>query len=288
MLFLPGNNPTMIMNGSFLGADSIILDLEDAVSPEEKDAARLLVSHSLKSLNFGKCEIIIRINSLDTPYWEKDLEEIVPLQPNVIMPTKVSDGNYIKRLDARISEIEEKNRIETKKIKIMPLLETAIGIENAFEIARSSDRMEALYLGAEDLTADLRCQRTRDGFEIQYARCRLVNAARAANIEVYDTPFTSIEDMDGLLQDALTAKSLGFSGKAVIHPKHVDTVNRVFSPSEKEIHYAQEVFAAIEEAKKLGKGAISLHGKMIDAPIVQRARRVLEAMEEIAARRAGI
>ena len=170
----------------------------------------------------------------------------------------------------------------------MPLLETAIGIENAFEIARSSDRMEALYLGAEDLTADLRCQRTRDGFEIQYARCRLVNAARAANIEVYDTPFTSIEDMDGLLQDALTAKSLGFSGKAVIHPKHVDTVNRVFSPSEKEIHYAQEVFAAIEEAKKLGKGAISLHGKMIDAPIVQRARRVLEAMEEIAARRSGI
>lgn len=287
-MFLPGNNPNMIMNGSFLGADSIILDLEDAVSPEEKDAARLLVSHSLKSLNFGKCEIIIRINSLDTPYWEKDLEEIVPLQPNVIMPTKVSDGNYIKRLDARISEIEEKNRIETKKIKIMPLLETAIGIENAFEIARSSDRMEALYLGAEDLTADLRCQRTRDGFEIQYARCRLVNAARAANIEVYDTPFTSIEDMDGLLQDALTAKSLGFSGKAVIHPKHVDTVNRVFSPSEKEIHYAQEVFAAIEEAKKLGKGAISLHGKMIDAPIVQRARRVLEAMEEIAARRSGI
>ena len=287
-MFLPGNNPNMIMNGSFLGADSIILDLEDAVSPEEKDAARLLVSHSLKSLNFGKCEIIIRINSLDTPYWEKDLEEIVPLQPNVIMPTKVSDGNYIKRLDARISEIEEKNRIETKKIKMMPLLETAIGIENAFEIARSSDRMEALYLGAEDLTADLRCQRTRDGFEIQYARCRLVNAARAANIEVYDTPFTSIEDMDGLLQDALTAKSLGFSGKAVIHPKHVDTVNRVFSPSEKEIHYAQEVFAAIEEAKKLGKGAISLHGKMIDAPIVQRARRVLEAMEEIAARRSGI
>lgn len=278
----------MIMNGSFLGADSIILDLEDAVSPEEKDAARLLVSHSLKALNFGRCEIIIRINSLDTPYWEDDLEKIVPLEPDVIMPTKVSGGDYIKRLDSKISEIEGKNGIEARKTKIIPLLETAIGIENAFEIAKASSRMDALCLGAEDLTADLRCERTRGGFEIQYARSRLVNAARAAGIEAYDTPFTAIEDMDGLLQDTLTAKALGFSGKGVIHPKHVETVNRVFSPSEKEIRYAKDVFAAIEEAERLGKGAISLRGKMIDAPIVQRARRVLEATEEIAARRSGV
>lgn len=287
MLFLPGNNPNMIMNSSFLGADSIILDLEDAVSPEEKDAARLLVSHFLKFMQFGTCEIIIRINSLDTPFWKEDLEKIVPLQLGIIMPTKVSDRDYITTLEQKIAEIEERYEIETKT-RIMPLLETAMGVENAFEIARSSDRIEALYLGAEDLTADLRCQRTRDGDEIQYARCRLVNAARAAHIEVYDTPFTSIEDMNGLLQDALKAKSLGFSGKAAIHPKHIETINQVFSPTEKEIQYAQEVYAAIEEAKRLGKGAISLHGKMIDAPIVQRAHRVIETMTEIAARRSGI
>lgn len=281
MLFLPGNNPNMIMNGGFLGSDSIIFDLEDAVSPEEKDAARLLVKYSLQTLKFGKCEIIIRINSLDTPYWMDDLESIVPICPNIIMPTKVSDGDYIRTLDSAVSEIENRNNLPVRKIKFIPLLETAIGIENAFEIAKSSDRMEALYLGAEDLTADLRCQRTKGGLEIQYARCRLINAARAANIEAYDTPFTSIEDIDGLTQDALTAKSLGFSGKAVIHPKHVEIVNNIFSPSEKEIRYAKEVFAAIEEAKKQGKGAISLHGKMIDAPIVQRARRVLESISEI-------
>ena len=281
MLFLPGNNPNMIMNGGLLGADSIIFDLEDAVAPDQKDAARILVKSALRSLDFGGCEIIIRMNALDTPYWEEDIEEMVPLGPSAIMPTKVSDGNYIRKLEQKITETEEKNGMDVGKIKLIPLLETAMGIEHAYDIAIASPRMEALYLGAEDLTADLRCERTKEGAEILYARGRLVCAARAAGIEAYDTPFTDEEDMEGLRSDARFAKGLGYTGKAVINPRHVEDVNCIFSPSDKEIRYAREVFGAIREAKRQGKGAISLRGKMIDAPIAQRAKLVLEAASEL-------
>lgn len=281
MLFLPGNNPNMLVNGGILGSDSIIFDLEDAVAPDQKDAARDLVCNALASMDFGSCEIIVRINALDTPYWVDDLEAVLPLRPAMIMPTKVSGADYVHELDRKMTEIEERNKLPVGGIRLIPLLETARGIENAYEIALASKRMEALYLGAEDLTADLRCARTKEGGEIAYARGRLVCAARAAGIEAYDTPFTDVEDLEGLERDARLAKSLGYTGKAVISPRHVDIVNEVFSPSEKEIRYAQDVFRAIEEAKRQGKGAISLRGKMIDAPIVMRARLVLEAARAI-------
>ena len=276
MMFLPGNNPNMIMNGGLLGSDSVILDLEDAVAPDQKDAARDLVKNALKSLDFGNCEIIVRINSLDTPYWKEDIEEILPLRPDILMPTKVSGKSYVDELTAKMDEVEEKNGIPVGSTKLIPLLETTLGIENAFEIGTSTKRMEALYLGAEDLTADLRCKRTKEGTEIFYARSRMVCAARAAGIEAYDTPFTDIEDLEGLERDANLAKSLGYTGKAVISPRHVDIVNRVFSPSISEIEHAKRVFEAIRTAKEQGKGAISLNGKMIDAPIVMRARIVLD------------
>ena len=281
MLFLPGNNPNMLVNGGILGSDSIIFDLEDAVAPDQKDAARDLVSSALKTMDFGRCEIIVRINALDTPYWEQDLEAVIPLKPDLIMPTKVSGGDYIRTLDEKMTQIEKENGMKVGGIRLIPLLETAMGIEKAFDIATASPRMEALYLGAEDLTADLRCQRTKQGGEILYARGRLVMAARAAGIEAYDTPWTDVEDLEGLEKDAEFAKELGYTGKAVISPRHVDIVNTVFSPSMKQVQYAKDVFNAIEEAKKQGKGAVSLRGKMIDAPIVQRARLVLEAAREI-------
>lgn len=147
MLFLPGNNPNMIMNGGILGADNIIFDLEDAVAPDRKVAARELVKNALQTLDFGKCEIIVRINALDTPYWEEDLEEMIPLKPDVIMPTKVSGAPYVHQLGAKMSQIEEKSGIEVGRTKIIPLLETTLGIENAFEIAKASPKMAALYLG---------------------------------------------------------------------------------------------------------------------------------------------
>lgn len=276
MLFLPGNSPKMLLNGETLGADSVIFDLEDAVAPDEKDAARILVRNVLKALPYSDSEIIVRINDLSTPFWQDDLKEMVPLCPSVILPTKVSNGADIRTLDRFITEEEMKNGIVPGTIKLMPLIETAIGVENAFEIAEASPRLCALYLGAEDLSASLHCKRSKEGNEIFYSRCRLVCAARAAGIEVYDTPFTAVEDLEGLAKDALFAKSLGFTGKAVINPRHIAVVNRVFSPTDADIQYAEEVLAAYEEGKKSGKGAVSLRGKMIDAPIVLRAHQTLE------------
>lgn len=284
MMFLPSNSPSMIGNGPLLKADSLIFDLEDAVSPDEKDAARELLRNALGSMDFGRHEIIVRINGLDTNYWIDDLRAILPLRPDVIMPAKVSGADYIHELDAKLTELEEEFGVEMGTTKILALLETAIGVEKAYDIASASPRMVGLFLGAEDLTADLRCPRTKAGTEILYARSRLVSAARAAGIEVYDTPFTDVTDLAGLAKDAEFAKGLGFSGKACISPAHLATVNRIFSPTEAEIAYARDVIAAIEEAKRLGKGAISLRGKMIDAPIVLRAQQVLETAAAIEGR----
>ncbi|MCR5161924.1 MAG: CoA ester lyase [Lachnospiraceae bacterium] len=281
MLFLPGNNAGMLGNGDVLGSDSIILDLEDAVSPDEKDSARILVRNALKYLHYKGCEIIIRINDLETPYWEKDLEAVMPFRPDVIMPTKVSGAPYIHKLAAKMTELESECGIPDGSTKIIPLLETTLGIENAFAIGTADRRMAALYLGAEDYTADLRAKRTKEGTEIFYARTRLVNAARASGIDAYDTPWTDVDDMEGLRKDTMFAKSLGYTGKAVINPRHISIVNEVFSPSAEDIAYAKDVFAAIEEGKRLGKGAVSLRGKMIDKPIVERARQVLENAKEI-------
>jgi citrate lyase subunit beta/citryl-CoA lyase len=280
MLFLPGNNPNMLINGAYLGADAVIFDLEDAVSPDEKDAARILVQHALGAIKFGACGIVIRINALDTPYWEKDVEALAPLAPDIIMPAKVSDAGCIRRLSAKLEELEKKSGAQ-KKIGIMPLIETALGLENSYAIASSNGRIAALFLGAEDLTADLRAVRTKEGGEIAYARSRIVCAARAAGVDAMDTPFTDVNDLEGLRQDAVLARSLGFTGKAVISPRHVDTVNEVFSPGAKEIAYARRVLEAIEDARKQGKGAVALDGKMIDPPIVERAKTVLETAKEL-------
>nr|WP_300094460.1 CoA ester lyase [Sedimentibacter sp.] len=276
MLFMPGNNSGMLLNADALGADSVILDLEDAVSPQEKDSARILVRNALKYLGYKGCEVIIRINSIDTDFWKKDLDEIIPMKPDMIMPPKVSSGMDIKVVENYMGEVERRHGIE-KKISLIPLIETALGVENAFEIASSSKRIKAIFLGGEDLTADLRCKRTKKGDEIFYSRGRMVMAARAAGIDVYDTPFTDVEDEEGLRTDAEFAKSLGFTGKACISPRHVQSVNEVFSPTLEEIEYAKEVMEIIQVAKEQGKGAISLRGKMIDAPIVERARQTLEA-----------
>ena len=281
MLFLPGNTPNIIINGDALGADCIILDLEDAVAPDQKDAARLLVCNAIGEMGFEGCEVTVRINSLDTAYWKDDLDAIIPLRPDMIMPAKVSRAADIETLDAYISALEDKHGMERNTVKLIPLIETALGVENAFSIASANPRVTALFLGGEDLSADLRCKRTKAGEEIRYARGRMVMAARAAGIDVYDTPFTDVNDDEGALADAQFAKSLGFSGKAAISPRHVPLINEAFSPTADEIEYATEVFAAIEQAKLQGRGAISLRGKMIDAPIVERARQTLEAARQL-------
>lgn len=280
MLFLPGNSPNILLNADFLGSDSIILDLEDAVAPTEKDAARILVRNAITSLGYTR-EVIVRINPVESPYWQKDLRAIIPVKPDMIMPTKVGCAADVKIVADFITQLEKEFGMEEGGVKMIPLIETALGVENAYEIASADPRVTAIFLGGEDFTADMRCKRTKEGTEIFYARSRMVLAARAAGVDVYDTPWTDVEDYDGLIEDAKFAKSLGFTGKSSISPRHIPFINEVFSPTEEEIQYARDVFVCIEKAKAEGKGVVSLRGKMIDAPIVARARQVLEAAEAI-------
>ena len=285
MLFLPGNNPNMLINGNCLGSDAVIFDLEDAVSPAEKDAARILVRNTMRYMDFTGCEIIVRINSIDTPYWKQDIDAILPEKPALILLPKTGTAQDALEADAYITQVEEKLGMPRNTVGLMPLIETAMGVENAYAIASSTKRVQALFLGAEDLTADLQCKRTKEGKEIEYARTRLVVAARAAGVDVYDTPFTDVNDDAGIVKDAEYAKALGFTGKSSLSPRHVEVINAVVSPPQKDVDYAYEVMEAIALAKAQGKGAIALHGKMIDAPIVTRAQRTIDMAEALGMRR---
>lgn len=280
MLFIPGNSPSMLQNADIHGADAIILDLEDAVALDQKDAARFLVKNAMSLLK-GKQQIIIRINPVDSEYFEKDLETVVPLRPDMIMPAKVNSKEDIWAIDKMVGEIESKHSIELGSTRLLPLIETALGLENAFEIACASNRIFGLFLGAEDMSSDLRAIRSKEGAEILYARGRIVSAARAASVEAFDTPFTDVNDTEGLLKDASFARSIGFSGKASISPRHIEGINSCFTPSKKEIAHAKAVLEAVEEGIRLGKGAVSLNGKMIDKPIEKRARQVLDAIRAL-------
>jgi citrate lyase subunit beta/citryl-CoA lyase len=285
MLFLPGNNPNMLINGNCLGSDAIIFDLEDAVSPAEKDAARILVRNTMKYMDFNGCETIVRVNSVDTEFFKADIDAVLPQKPNLILLPKTSSAEDVLYADAYMSEVEKRLGFEDGTVGLMPLIETAMGVENSYYIASATKRVKALFLGAEDLTADLQCKRTKEGREIEYARTRLIVAARAAGVDVYDTPFTDVNDDEGIRVDAEYAKALGFTGKASISPRHVDVINEVFSPSERDIAYAYEVMEAIRIAKEQGRGVISLHNKMIDAPIVARAQQTIAMAEEMGIRR---
>ena len=281
MLFLPGNNPNMLINGNCLGADAVIFDLEDAVSPDQKDAARILVRNTMRYMDFRGCETIVRINSVDTAYWQKDIDMILPCKPALLLLPKAGTPEDVLAADAYMRQTEQKLGMEENSVGLMPLIETALGVENAFAIATCCKRVQALFLGAEDLTADLQCKRTKESREIEYARTRLVVAARAAGVQVYDTPFTDVNDDEGIWTDAELAKALGFTGKAAISPRHLEAINQTFSPTLAEIDYAYEVLEAIAMAKAQGKGAIALRGKMIDAPIVARAQRTIDMAEQL-------
>ena len=272
LLFLPGNSPGLLGNADVLGADAVIFDLEDAVSPDEKDAARILVRNAMPFLRRHGLLHIVRINSVhENGHWLRDLRAVLPSEPDFIMPTKVGDTQSLKTVLEVIEELGS-------NAQLIPLIETAMGIENALCIAQFP-RVGAILLGAEDLTADLCCARTKEGHEIAYARSRIVMAARAAGILPIDTPFTDVLDDEGLSHDAQRARSYGFAGKATISPHHIARINAAFSPTFAEIEYAREVLCAIEVAEKEGKGVVALRGKMIDAPIVRRARQILSQLE---------
>lgn len=271
MLFIPGNNPGMLQNGGVFGADSVILDLEDAVAPGEKDAARLLVAHALLNVDFGHSETVVRINTLDT-FGREDIKAIVPCEPDLLLVPKVETSQDIEKVMAMVIEAEKPGQ---KKVNLVALLETPRGIAEAYSIAQADERVVALALGAEDYTAALGANRTKQGTEIFTARTLVVNAAAAAGVQSIDTPYTDANDEQGLLEDTQTAKQLGFKGKLSINPRQIDVIHEVFNPTDHDIEWAERVVEAIRWAEAEGSGVASLNGKMVDAPVVNRAERIL-------------
>ena len=274
MMYVPGNNPANIMGAHLYGADSIMFDLEDSVSIKEKDSARFLVHNALKTLDFGNTETVVRINGLDTPFGREDLEAIVRARPDVIRIPKTEKAQDVLEVESIISEIEEKAGIEVGTTKLMAAIESPLGVINAFEIAKSSKRLIGIALGAEDFVTSMKTERSKDGLELLVARSQVLMAARAANIYALDTVFSDINDDEGFIKEVKLIKQLGFDGKSVIHPRQVTLVHQVYTPTKKEIDYSIRVLNAIDEAEKRSSGVIALDGKMIDAPIVERAYRV--------------
>lgn len=275
MMYIPGSNPGMIKDGHIYGADSLMFDLEDSVSLKEKDTARFMVYNALKTIDYEGTETVVRINGLDTPFGKDDLEAIVRAKPDIIRLPKTEKPQDVIEMDKLITNIENKIGFEVGTIKIMAAIESAIGIINAYDIVKASPRLMGVALGAEDFVTDMKTTRSLDGIELLTARSQIILAARAAGIYALDTVFSDINNTEGFINEVKHIKQLGFDGKSVIHPNQIEPVHKIYTPSEKEIKKSIRVLEAIEEAESKGSGVISLDGKMIDMPIVERARRVI-------------
>ena len=275
MMFLPGNNPSMITDAHIYGPDSVMIDLEDAVSVSQKDAARFLVSEALKAIDYKTTERVVRINGLDTPFGVDDIRAVVKAGVDVIRLPKTDTPDDIIAVDKLITEVEKEIGREGQTL-MMAAIESARGVLNAKEIALASPRMMGIALGAEDYVTNLKTSRSKHGWELYYAREAIVLAARNAGIYCFDTVYSDVNNMEGFKQEVQFIKDLGFDGKSCIHPKQVRAVHEIYTPTQKEIEKALRVINGAKEAEAKGSGVISVDGKMVDAPIIARAYRVLE------------
>ena len=286
-LYLPGNEPKFMLNAGLHGPDGVILDLEDSVAPPMKDEARLMVRNALRCIDFKGAERMVRINQGERGLI--DLDYIVPQNVHVILIPKVEDPEHVRQVDARIDEILKRGAaggtgvspVNRRRPFLMLIVESALGAIKAYEIATASKNLCALTIGLEDYTADLGTQRTNEGRESFWARCQVVNAARAAGVQPIDTVFSDVADMDGLRASVLEAKGLGFDGKGCIHPRQIRVIHEAFAPSPPELEKAQKIVAAFKEAEAKGLGVVSLGSKMIDPPVVKRALRTVRLAEAL-------
>lgn len=272
-LYLPGNSPAMFLNAGIHKPSAIILDLEDSVSPDRKAEARLLVRNALRSHSFFSAERMVRINQL--PLGLDDLGDILPHTVHTILVPKVENADQIKRVNDRIRAIFMKTG-QTRCVNLIPIVETALGIMRAFEIAQAAENIVAMSIGLEDYTADIAAQRTNEGKESEFAKGMVLNACKAAGIQALDSVFSDVSDMDALKKYVLTSKAMGFEGMGCIHPRQIKIINDCYAPSEKEIEQAQKIVMAYNEAIKNGLGVVALGSKMIDLPVVKRAEKIIK------------
>ncbi|HHJ7733680.1 TPA: citrate (pro-3S)-lyase subunit beta [Streptococcus pyogenes] len=274
MMFVPGANAAMLRDAPLFGADSVMFDLEDSVSLKEKDTSRALVHFALKTFDYSSVETVVRVNGLDS-CGALDIEAVVLAGVNVIRLPKTETAQDIVDVEAVIERVERENGIEVGRTRMMAAIESAEGVLNAREIAKASKRLIGIALGAEDYVTNMKTRRYPDGQELFFARSMILHAARAAGIAAIDTVYSDVNNTEGFQNEVRMIKQLGFDGKSVINPRQIPLVNEIYIPTKKEIDHAKQVIWAICEAESKGSGVISLNGKMVDKPIVERAERVI-------------
>ena len=284
LLFVPGNRDDMLSKAQTLPADALVPDLEDSVPLKEKERAREIVGQAVKGLAQQGQAVIPRINALDTGLAGDDLAAVVCAEVYGVSVGKVESPWEIGQISSMLAALETKAGLPVGHTRIIPWLESAKAVMLAYEIAQASPRIVGVAFGAEDFTNDMGIQRTGEGEEVAFPRAKVAVAAHAAEVLGFDTPYVNFRDQEGLRRDVQAALRLGFRGKFAIHPGQLESINSMFSPSPEEIEYAQRVVDAFEEAEARGSGATSLDGKMIDVPIVKRARNLLALADLIADR----
>ena len=276
MLFVPGSNAAMISNTFIYKPDAIMFDLEDAVALKEKDSARILVAHALQHPLYQEIETVVRVNPLDSEFGLADLNAVVRAGVDVVRMPKTETAQDVIDMDREITEIEKACGREVGSTKMLAAIESPLGITQANQIATASKRLIGIALGAEDYVRNLKTERSPEGIELLFARCSILQAARAAGIQAFDTVYSNANNEEGFLAEAALIKQLGFDGKSLINPRQIELLHNLFAPTQKDVDQARRIIDAAEEAERNGLGVVSLNGKMIDAPIIDRAKLVLE------------
>ena len=276
MLFVPGSNAAMLSNSFIYKPDSIMFDLEDAVALKEKDSARLLVAHALQHPLYKEIETVVRVNPLDSEFGVADLNAVVRAGVDVVRMPKTETAQDVIDMDREITEIEKACGREVGSTKMLAAIESPLGITQANQIATASKRLIGIALGAEDYVRNLKTERSPEGIELLFARCSILQAARAAGIQAFDTVYSNANNEEGFLKEAALIKQLGFDGKSLINPRQIELLHNLFAPTQKDVDQAKRIIEAAEEAERQGSGVVSLNGKMIDASIIDRAKLVLE------------
>ena len=286
MLFVPGNSMRMITKAVTLPADAIILDLEDAVPLPDKATARIMIRDSVRGVKSGGSYVFVRINALTTKLTNEDLRFVATRDLDGVMLAKTESRSDIVELDDMLMEAEKASGLELRSLKVVPLVESARGVVNAYEIAAASERVVAVAFGSGDYYRDLGRSVTSfspEQTELLYARSQIVNSSVAAGVQAIDTVFFGLlTDKEGFIKETMLALQLGFKGKLLVHPTQIEPVNKAFSPSQSEAEYARRVVSAFEEAQARGLGAISFEGKMIDYMNYKQAKDLVSFVDVIA------
>ncbi len=275
LLYVPGDKEAMLAKAPGRGADGLILNLEDAVAPANKDTAREMVVRALSTLNFARAEVIVRINPPDTATGYRDLLAVAPLGPDAILLPKVGSAETVRFVAWTLARLEDMAGLPAGRIRVMCMIESAAGVAAAAKVAACDPRVTALIFGANDLAEDLGCAPAPGQGMLLHAACQVVLAARAVGIDAIDTPHMNIHDPEGLAQSAALARDLGFAGKSAIHPNQVAIIHAAFSPTPEQVAWAERVLALVPEGDERALGAALLDGQLIEAPHLARAKRIL-------------